>query len=600
MTRFPVISLPIEDMPQALARPPARWLFPGISKAAALALSRGLGLSPLIGTILLSRGIDSIAAARDFLSPDLDSLCDPFAMRDMRAAVQRIKQALRLEQPILLYGDYDVDGTCSIVILKRALELLGGKVLFHLPDRLSEGYGMRAEIVERAAGSGVKLVISVDTGIRAAAVVRHASSLGIDVIVTDHHLPDADVPPGLAILNPNQPDCTYPNKHLCGAGVTLKLIQALLAQTDMSATRRSALLDAYLKPVAIATVADIVPLTGENRVIVQRGLSGLRDVRNIGLKALLAVAGFGAGECPSAHQVAFRLAPRINAAGRLANASDVVELFLTNDALRAHEIAQQLDALNRERQQLEAAIVEEIAAECEKMSLESLASAVVFSGPDWHPGVLGIVASRMVESLCRPVFVLSESQQAGLFTGSGRSIPGFHLLEALEDMPDLFTRFGGHRQAAGLTLPATKLEQFRERFAAFAASRLKPEDLCPTYAVDAEAGFPDLNEQTIQQLFALGPFGFGNPMPTLCATNAEVAGPAKTIKDGKHFSVPIRHANRLLWCKAWNFRQKSDLLQAGARVDVLFQVEDDPVSTKRGYGNWCVSLKDIRATAHAN
>lgn len=576
-------------------RAPAKWVFPPRCDASAEALASELRIPLLVARILVARSLGTAELARQFLSPDLSALFDPFAMRDMRPAVDRIRLALANAEPILLYGDYDVDGACSIVILKRALDLLGGKVTFHVPDRLREGYGMRSEVIDEAAARGVKLVISVDTGIRATAVVRHAAALGIDVIVTDHHLPDADPPPAFAILNPNRPDCAYPNKHLCGAGVALKLIQALLVHSGMAVGRQSALLDSFMKPVAIATVADIVPLTGENRVIVQRGLAGLRDIRSVGLKALLEVAGFSEGECPTAHQVGFRLAPRINAAGRLANATDVVELFLTGDRERAGAIARQLDGLNRERQQLEAAIVEEITAECEKASAESLTRAMVFSGTGWHPGVLGIVASRMVERLSRPVFVLSGAHDAEHFTGSGRSIPAFHLLEALENMPDLFSKFGGHRQAAGLTLPASNLESFRQRFAEFAASRLDAEDLCPVYSIDAETGFPELTDATIQQMFTLGPFGFGNPNPILLAGGAQIAGPPKVIREGKHYSVPVRHNGRLLWCKAWNFGHRPEMLQPGTEVDILFHIEDDPVSAKRGYGSWCVSLKDIRA-----
>lgn len=577
-----------------------KWILPGPGGGSVEALASGLGIPPLVARILVARAITSVEAAREFLSPDLDLLCDPFALRDMDRAVERVQQAIARAEPILLYGDYDVDGTCSIVILKRALEILGGQVSFHVPDRLSEGYGMRPAVIERAAAAGVRLVISVDTGIRAAAVVRHAMELGVDVIVTDHHLPDADPPPALCILNPNRPGCSYPNKHLCGAGVTFKLIQALLSRSDLPAQRRKALLDSFLKPVAIATVADVVPLAGENRVIVRRGLSGLRDVRNAGLKALLEVSGFGPGECPTAHQVGFRLAPRINAAGRLANATEVVELFLTDDIDRATSIARRLDDLNRERQQLEEAIVEEITAECDKAAAEALTPAMVFAGTEWHPGVLGIVASRMVERLSRPVFVLSGSRGDGHFTGSGRSIPAFHLLEALETMPDLFSKFGGHRQAAGLTLPEEKIPEFRKRFAEVATSRLDPEDLRPVYAVDSDASFSELTERTIQQTFSLGPFGFGNPNPVLLARDAQIAGPPKTIREGKHFSVPVRHSGRVLWCKAWSFGDRFDLLAPGTSVDILFQLEDDPVSAKRGYGSWGICLKDIRPAGQSN
>jgi single-stranded-DNA-specific exonuclease len=348
--------------------------------------------------------------------------------------------------------------------------------------------------------------------------------------------------------------------------------------------------------VAIATVADIVPLIGENRVIVQRGLSGLRQVRNPGLRALLMVAGFEEGECPSAHQVAFRLAPRINAAGRMATARDVIELFLTADEGRAQELASQLDLLNRERQQVESEIVEIILKQCEEDSLVALGTAAfVFSGEGWHLGVLGIVASRLVERFSRPVFVLSS--QGLEFTGSGRSIPPFHLLEALESMRELFTKFGGHRQAAGLSLPAGELDNFRSRFHEFAAAKLTTDDLRPLHAVDAEASFAELSEGCVREILSLGPFGFGNPAPLFYCAAAEVAGPARVITEGKHFNVPLRHNGRLLFAKAWNYGERTELFEPGRKLDVLFQIEDDPLSRKRGYGSWCLSLKDLRVSA---
>src|SRR5205823_5747687 len=293
------------------------------------------GLHPIVAAVLANRGFSNPAHAAEFLSPKLEALHDPFLMRDMERAVGRIAAAIDTREPILLYGDYDVDGTASIVVLKKAIEILGSRADFHIPHRLNEGYGMRSEVIDRAAEAGVRLIVSVDTGIRSRDVVSHANRLGIDVIVTDHHLPEAELPPALAVLNPNRRDCGYPDKNLCGAGVTLKLVQALLRRSALPQPRQSALLDSFLKPVAIATVGDIVPLTAENRVIVRRGLSGLREVRNPGLRALLAVAGFDDGESPSAHQISFRLAPRINAAGRMATARDVIELFLTDDAQRA-------------------------------------------------------------------------------------------------------------------------------------------------------------------------------------------------------------------------------------------------------------------------
>ncbi len=566
-------------------------------------LRTGLQLSQIVAEILASRGYTDLEQAREFLHPQLDRLHDPFALRDMAAAVARIHEAISRQETILIYGDYDVDGTTSVVVLKKTIEILGGRADFYIPHRLNDGYGMRTDAVEQAAADGVRLIVSVDTGIRANAVVEHAIHLGIDVIVTDHHLPEAELPRALAVLNPNRPDCSYPCKDLCGAGVTLKLVQALLLRSALSAARQQTLLDSFLKPVAIATVADIVPLTGENRVIVQRGLAGLSNVRNPGLRALLQVAGLEDGEALSAHQVAFRLAPRINAAGRMAAASDVIELFLTSDADRARAIAEQLDSLNRERQQVEREIVETIVAQCEagEGDLECSvlnSSAMVFAAPGWHLGVLGIVASRLVERFCRPVFVLSScpptAEGVACFSGSGRSIPAFHLLEALESMGELFVRYGGHRGAAGLTLPCDSLPDFRRLFGDYAARCLNPEQLRPEYTADAYVDFAALNDQTVNEVMSLGPFGFGNPAPLLLASGATVAGDARMLGNAKHWSVPLQQGGTTLYVKAWNFGDRAGLFARGNQLDLLLQLEDDPGSRKRGYRGWTLSLKDAR------
>jgi single-stranded-DNA-specific exonuclease len=576
------------------ARRSARWILPNPDPAIVRSLSETLDIRPLAAGILERRGFVDIDAAREFLQPSLSGLHDPRKMAGMDAAVERIWQAIRAPEPILLYGDYDVDGTTSIVILKTALDLLKARVEFHVPHRLKDGYGMRAEVVEEAAARGVRLIVSVDTGIRATEVVRQARELGIDVIVTDHHLPESELPPAVAVLNPNRSDCTYPEKHLCGAGVTFKLVQALLERSEFSADRRARLLDSFLKLVAIATIADIVPLVGENRVIVQRGLAGLRQVKSAGLRALIGVSGLTEGIPPSAHQIAFRLAPRINAAGRMASARDVIDLFLTSDNARARELAQQLDTLNRERQQAEAEIVNAILAQCSDVAVEDDAAALVFAEPGWHLGVVGIVASRLVERFSRPVFVLSDSAEEGFLSGSGRSIPSFHLLEALESMPGLLHKFGGHRQAAGLTIKREFVMEFRERFHLYASARLTADDMRPQYTVDARASFSDLTERSIRDVFALAPFGFGNPAPLLLSEQADVAGPPRLLGEGKHLKVPLRHQGRTLFFKAWNFGHRLEELQPGNRIDVLFTVEDDPGSQGRGYEGWSFTLKDVR------
>jgi single-stranded-DNA-specific exonuclease len=545
--------------------------------------------------ILVHRGLGDPAAARRFLRPSLDDLHDPLTMRDMPRAVARLQEAIRGGQKTLIYGDYDVDGTTSVVLLTKAIELAGGTSNYYVPHRLKDGYGMRPEAVETAAAEGVKLIVSVDTGIRAAEVVRRANELAVDVIVTDHHLPETELPPALAVLNPNRPDCPYAEKNLCGAGVAFKLAQALLATLPWPAEKARRVSESFLKLVAIATVADVVPLTGENRILVKHGIEGLGAVRNAGLRALLDVAGFTGNTVPTARQVAYQIAPRLNAAGRMDTAMAAIELFLTGDPERARELAQQLDGQNAERRQVE----DEIRDTCERLAVDERSAALVYYGENWHRGVLGIVASRLVERLHRPVFVLGRNPEDGLAQGSGRSIPAFHLLEAMEAMPDLFVRFGGHQYAAGVTLEAARVGEFRERFNAYAAARLTPEDLLPRMEVDAVVEFGDIADAAVEEVLALAPFGHGNPPPLVAALNVEIAGQPVVMKE-KHLRVMARQNGRTLVLKAWNFAERAGEMPPGARVDIAFTLEEDAYSAARGYPGWAAVLRDVRAAKDYN
>ena len=571
---------------------PARWVIPSFDPQEIDSLRASLRIGAPAAKMLLHRGLADPRSAQRFLKPSLDELHDPSRMRDMPQALDRLRKAISLGERILIYGDYDVDGTASVVLLTKAIELAGGSATFHIPHRLQDGYGMRTEVVEHAAAEGVRLIVSVDTGIRAGEVVTRANELGIDVIVTDHHLPEADMPPAVAVLNPNRPDCEYPEKNLCGAGVAFKLVQALLSKLDWSAEKLRRVTESFLKLVAIATVADVVPLTGENRVIVKHGLDGLGDVRNPGLRALLEVAGFGRANVPTARQVAFQIAPRLNAAGRMDTARAVVELFLTSDAERARELAAQLHQQNAERQLVEAQIREA----CEQVTVDDAAAALVYYGEEWHRGVLGIVASRMVERLHRPVFVLGRNSLDGLAQGSGRSIPAFHLLQALEAMPDLFVRFGGHEHAAGVTLESYRVEEFRTRFQAYAAARLAPEDFLPELAVDGVIDFAEITDRSAAEVFSLAPFGHGNPPPLFAALGVEVACQPAPWNE-KHLRVMLRQGTRSVALKAWNFAGRAEELTQGTRVDVVFSLEEDAYAMARGYPGWAAVLRDVRAAA---
>jgi single-stranded-DNA-specific exonuclease len=456
-------------------------------------------------------------------------------MTGMKAAVQRIERAIERKEDILIYGDYDVDGTTAIVILKTAIELCGGSANFHVPHRMRDGYDLRADVIECAAASGIRLIISVDMGIRAFAPADTARRIGVDLIVTDHHLPGADgVPPALAVLNPNQPGCDYPCKWLCGAGVAFKLAQSLMERKLPKSDQPRVLLS-FLKIVAIATVADGVPLTGENRVFAKLGLEGLRSPVNPGLKALLEVAQLG-GRPLTSGEVAFRIAPRINAAGRMDVARDVIELFSVKDAARAREIANRLDQLNTERQEEERRILEAIQSRLEQEPALRDAFCMVIDGDGWHRGVIGITATRVVERYRRPALVISrDGDQAH---GSGRSIRAFHLLNALESCASLFSRFGGHAHAVGFTLPASRLPELRAHLDEYARRRLTLADFEPVLEFDAELPLAHATPELFQVLRRVEPFGVSNPEPVFIAKDVRLVAPLQVMKE-KHVKLKL-------------------------------------------------------------
>lgn len=578
----------------AMALKRARWLIPEPPAEEIAALARSAGISLPTARIFWKREIRDAAAVQQFLHPRLEDLHSPFELADMRVAADRLARAVRNNEKVLLYGDYDVDGTSSIVILHTALRIAGADVSYHVPHRIREGYGMRSEVVEQAKADGIGLIVSVDTGIRASAVVEHARALGIDVIVTDHHLPEGDLPPAIAVLNPNRRDCRYPAKNLCGAAVAWKLAAGLLHVLGWAEARREKLLTSLLKLVAIATVADVVPLTGENRILVRHGLEGLRENTNHGLRAILKVAGIKEGEAPSARQVGFQIGPRLNAAGRMDDARDVIDLFLTQDAARAGQLAEKLDLLNKERQETEAQIREQIIAECSAVAITDADAGLVFSAAGWHQGVIGIVAGRLVERYSRPVFVLSEDPETGEAHGSGRGPAMFHLLDAMESMPELFSRFGGHRQAAGLKMKVAHVAEFRERFAAYAALRLGPDDLRPVHDCDTAVTLEELTDETVAEIFALAPFGNANPVPLLALRGAYVAR-SPEVKNEKHLFLHLRHGETTRVAKGWSMAEFAGDHRAGDRVDAAVLLEEDSWAKQRGGSFWGLVLKDCRA-----
>jgi single-stranded-DNA-specific exonuclease len=491
----------------------------------------------ILAPLLVRRGITDPDSAGNFLSPALSHLHNPERMMGLRAAVDRIDAAIERTEPILIYGDYDVDGTMAVIILKTAIELCGGSADFHVPHRIREGYDMRDDVIERAAASGIRLIVSVDMGIRAFAPAETAQRLGVDLIVTDHHLPGPDgVPNALAVVNPNQKGCEYPYKQLCGAGVAFKLAQGLI-QRRLDASVQNRLLMSFMKVVAIATIADAVPLTGENRVFASLGLDALRKAVNPGLKALLEVAQISAKRPPTSGEVGFRIAPRINAAGRMDVARDVIELFSVKDAARARELAAKLDHLNSDRQEEERKILRAVEERFTGDPALCNAYCIVVDGEGWHRGVIGITATRIVERYNRPAVVISRDGAEAF--GSGRSIRAFHLLEAIESCGGLFSRYGGHSHACGFAMPSANVADLRAQLDAFARTRLTAADFDPILDLDAELDLAEITPELFQALQLLEPYGMRNPEPVFAARGVQLAAPPRILKD-KHVKLKIR------------------------------------------------------------
>ena len=491
----------------------------------------------ILAPLLLRRDLTTAESAQRFLFPAISHLHSPEQMTGLRAAVDRLDAAIERKESILIYGDYDVDGTMAVIILKTAIELCGGTADFHVPHRIREGYDMRDDVIERAAAAGVHLIISVDMGIRAFTPAETAHRLGVDLIVTDHHLPGADgVPKALAVINPNQSGCDYPYKQLCGAGVAFKLAQGLM-QRRLDSSLQNKLMMSFMKVVAIATIADAVPLTGENRVFASLGLDALRRAVNPGLKALLEVAQISPNRAPTSGEVGFRIAPRINAAGRMDVARDVIELFSVKDAARARELAAKLDQLNTDRQEEEKKILR--ALEDRFSSDPSLCGAycIVVDGEGWHRGVIGITATRVVERYNRPAVVISRDGAEAF--GSGRSIRAFHLLEAMESCGHLFSRYGGHSHACGFAMPAANIEQLRAQLDAFARARLTPADFEPVLDLDGELDLTDVTPELFQALELLEPYGMANPEPIFSARRVQVMAPPRVLKE-KHVKLKLK------------------------------------------------------------
>lgn len=541
-------------------------------------------MSALVAALLIARGHDTEEKAVRFLNPSTEHLHEPFLLKGMREASERVLKAIENGEKILIWGDYDVDGTTGTTLLRKTIKILGGTSVYHIPNRFTEGYGVNIPALEKARAGGVTLAITVDCGIRSFEPLEWAKANGLDVIVTDHHLSDEmrGNPPAFAVVNPNQPGCKYPDKHLAGVGVAFKLAHALLREKG-----REDLVPSFMKIAAIGTVADIMKLTGENRAIVALGLRDLPKTKNYGLKALMEVA-----DCRSdmtSYHIGFRIAPRINAAGRMDAAMQVVELFECEEFESARQIAAVLDGRNRERQKVQQEITDLALLQTEDLLEQKF---VVVAGEGWHRGVIGLAASRIAERLYRPAIVFSTEN--GVAHGSARSIGDYHLLQALESCGDLFVQFGGHAAAAGMQIKTDKIDSLRAKLNEHAGAILIDDKLVPELKIDALVSAQSLDLHLVEELSKFEPFGAGNPKPVFLTRGLTLRDEPFVMKD-KHLKLWLfDESGRRLEAVWWDgvARSKGQTLRPGSRIEVAYTAE---ANVWQGNTRLQLVVEDLRA-----
>ena len=550
------------------------------------ALSEAADLKPNIIKILINRGMNTAEKIDKFLNPRMSDLRDPFQLQGMTAGIERVTNALFANERIMIYGDYDVDGITSTSLLYLVFNKLGAQVTYYLPNRLVEGYGLSLDAIDQAKADGVTLIVTVDTGITAVDEVAHARTAGIDIVVTDHHEPGETLPDAVAIIDPKQDGCNY-DGDLAGVGVAFKFAQALYQRLNQDQRE----LEDHLDLVALGTSADIVPLVGENRILTKFGIRQIAGTKKPGLKSLTFVSGL-MGKDISTGQVVFILAPRINALGRLGDAREAIRLLSTRDENVAGEIARKLDDENRRRKEIDEITLNQALDQMAEVVDLGLDRAIVLGAEGWHQGVIGIVASRLVERFHLPTVMIAI--QDGVGKGSARSIPGFHLCEALKDCEDLLVKYGGHKYAAGLSIRAENIPAFRERFKAVSTKWLDNDDITPKLHIDLEIELTDINDEFMNSMEQFAPFGPQNLRPVFLTRNCEVVGQPYVV--GKnHLKMRIGKGDAVLDVIGFGFGDMArSISDRGCLVDLVYALE---YNTYRNNTRIQIRLRDIKLTA---
>ncbi len=564
-----------------------KWVYRSVDELKVQEISKKFDISPMIAAVILNRGIHELDDIERFIDRDITKFHDPSLLKDMDKAVSRIKEAINHKQKITVYGDYDVDGVTSTAILVDYLLKCGGDVNYYIPDRIDEGYGINKNALDRLKQEGTNLIITVDSGITAVEEIDYAIELGLDIIITDHHECKEEIPNACAVINPKQEGCNYPFKDFAGVGVTFKLIQALAGKE-----KQIEVMNDYCEIVCLGTIADVVPLLGENRLIVYYGLKKMHDTHNLGLKALNKASGISSNKKISTGFIGFGIAPRINAAGRVGSALRAVELFLTNNQKKAEEIAYELNEENKNRQTTEAQILEEAFEMIEKDIDLSEQKVIVLSGANWHHGVIGIVASRITEKYHRPTILISIEGDEG--KGSGRSINGFNLFTALSACSNDLVKFGGHEQAAGLTLHTENIAVFYEHIDTYAQENLCDDNLIPRIHIDYRISIDQLDFGTIRQLETLEPFGMGNPAPVFALQNVVISN-LRAVGEGKHLKLTLEQDGRYIDAIGFNMGNYEQKFITQDIVDVAGSLG---INTYNGKDSVQIIVKDIRIPEH--